>query len=239
MPSLNGYVAAVTGASSGIGAALARALVEQGAQVVLGARRRERLDELVAELGSKAIAVEMDVRIPADSQKLVATAIANFGKLDGLIANAGIGMYGSILDYQDEELATMLDTNIAGTVWAVRAAVPHMRSRGEGDIVIVSSVAGLTSRGNEAVYAASKFAQIGLAKGLDRELYREGIRVTAMCPGGVVTEFAMGAGRTSESPQLADMMHGYDVANAIVSVLEQPRHMRTLVYSLRGATEEN
>lgn len=239
MPSLDGYTAAVTGASSGIGAALARALVGRGAQVVLGARRRERLDELVAELGNSAIAVEMDVRSPAAAEELVAAAVGNFGHLDGLIANAGIGMYGGILDHSDDELETMLDTNIAGTVWPVRAAVRHMRQRGRGDIVIVSSVAGLTSAANEAVYAATKHAQMGLAKGLDRELYQEGIRVTAMCPGGVVTEFAMGAGRTAESPQLADMMHGDDVANAIVTVLEQPRHMRTLVYSLRGATEGN
>jgi len=236
---LEGSSIAITGASSGIGAATARALASRGARVVLGARRRERLDELVAELGDRAVAVEMDVRKPEDAERLVGAAVERFGRIDGLIANAGIGMYGGILDHSDEELEEMLDTNIAGTVWPVRSAVRRMLPQGSGDIVIVSSVAGTTGRGNEAVYAATKHSQMGLANGLDRELYTKGIRVTAMCPGGVVTEFAMGAGRTSESPELADMLQAGDVAEAIAFVLEQPRSVRSLVYRLRGATEED
>jgi NADP-dependent 3-hydroxy acid dehydrogenase YdfG len=215
-------------------------LVDRGAKVVLGARRIERLEAIATELGSNATVVEMDVRRPADAEKLVSAAVTQYGRLDGLIANAGIGMYGGILDQSDEDLEVMLDTNIAGTIWPIRSAVRHMLGRGGGgDLIIVSSVAGLSGGANEAVYAATKHAQMGLANGLDRELHRKGIRVTAMCPGGVVTEFAMGSGRTPESPQLADMMQASDVAGAIVSVLEQPRHMRTLVYSLRGATEED
>lgn len=238
---LEGYVAAITGASSGIGAALASALVDRGAKVVLGARRMDRLETIVNRLGPNAVAVEMDVRKPEDARKLVATAIERFGRLDGLIANAGIGMYGSILDHDDDALSLMLDTNVAGTVWPIRAAVPPMLEQGTGDIIIVSSVAGLSVRENEAVYGATKHAQMGLANGLDRELHKKGIRVTAVCPGGVVTEFAMaeGAGRTPQSPQLADMLKADDVAAAIVSVLSQPRSVRSLVYSLRGATEED
>jgi NADP-dependent 3-hydroxy acid dehydrogenase YdfG len=239
---LTDYTAAITGASSGIGAATARALVAAGARVVLGARRRERLDDLVAELGEEnAVAVAMDVRKPADAELLADAAVQRFGRLDCLVANAGIGMYGGILDHSDEEIAEMLDINVAGTVWPVRAAARRMIPQGAGDIVIVSSVAGLSGRANEAAYAATKHAQMGLANGLDRELFRQGIRVTAMCPGGVVTEFAMapGAGRTSASPELGDMMRAEDVAAAIVSVLSQPRSVRSLVYSLRGATEED
>jgi 3-oxoacyl-[acyl-carrier protein] reductase len=242
MADLNGYVAAITGGSAGIGAALARALVAEGANVVVGARRVERLDALRAELGERVTVVEMDVRSPADAEKLVAAAVSAYGRLDGLVANAGMGLYGGILDHGDDALAIMLDTNIAGTVWPVRAAVRHMRGRaGGGDLIIVSSVAGTDSGPNEAVYAATKHSQMGLAKGLDRELHREGIRVTAMQPGGVVTEFAMqdGAGRTSETPALKDMLQPEDVANAIVSVLRQPAHMRTLVYRLRGLTEDD
>ncbi len=235
------YVAVITGASSGIGRALARKIVARGGKVVLGARRAERLDALVDELGDSAVAVPMDVRSPADALTLVDAAISRFGHLDCVIANAGIGRYGGIEDHTDEQLLEMMDTNIAGTVWPVRAAVPHLRERGGGDIIIVSSVAGLSGRANEAVYAATKHAQMGLAQGLDRELHTEGIRVTAMCPGGVVTEFAMaeGAGRTETSPQLAVMMTPEDVAAAIVSVIEQPRSVRALVYSLRGVGEEN
>ena len=238
---LKDYVAAITGASSGIGRALARGLVDRGAKVVLGARRADRLADLVAELGDAAHAVPMDVRSPADSRALVDAAVSRFGRLDGMVANAGIGRYGGIEDHSDEQLQEMLDTNVAGTVWPIRAAVPHLKSQGSGDIVIVSSVAGLSGRANEAVYAATKHAQMGLAEGLDRELHTEGIRVTAMCPGGVVTEFAMaeGAGRTDASPELAVMMTPEHVAGAIISVLEQPRSVRALVYSLRGAGEEN
>lgn len=239
MRDLSDRVVAITGASSGIGAATARYLAGAGSKVVVGARRIERLKELEAELGDSVRAVRMDVRDPADARLLVETALDSFGKLDTLIANAGIGRYGGILDHTDEQLKEMLDTNIAGTVWPIRAAVPHLLEAGGGDIVIVSSVAGLRGRANEAVYAATKHAQVGLAGGLDRELHRRGIRVTTLCPGGVVTEFAMGTGRTDESPELADMMQSEDVAAAIVSVLSQPRHMRSLVYSLRGTTEED
>jgi 3-oxoacyl-[acyl-carrier protein] reductase len=236
------YVAAITGASSGIGEATARALVAGGAKVVVGARRIDRLDSLVAELGEdNVVAVAMDVRQPADAELLVATAVDRFGHIDGVVANAGIGMYGGILDHTDDELAEMMETNVAGTVWPVRAAVRRMLPQGSGDVVIVSSVAGLDARANEAVYAATKHAQMGLSNGLDRELFRKGIRVTTLCPGGVVTEFAMtpGAGRTSKSPELADMLAADDVADAIVFTLSQPRKVRSLVYSLRGATEED
>ncbi len=237
----DGYVAVITGASSGIGAATARALSGRGARVVLGARRRDRIDDLVAELGGDhAIAVEMDVRRPEDAERLMQAAVDAFGRIDGLVANAGIGYYGRILDHDDARIADMLDTNIAGTVWPVRAAVRRMLPQGSGDIVIVSSVAGTTARANEAVYAATKHAQMGLAGGLDRELHRQGIRVTAIQPGGVVTEFAMqpGGGRTASSPQLDDMLTAADVAEAIAFALEQPRTARTLVHRLRGATEE-
>ncbi|GAA2001262.1 SDR family NAD(P)-dependent oxidoreductase [Microbacterium ulmi] len=238
---LKDYVVAITGASAGIGAATARELAGLGARVVLGARRIDRLAELVAELGEdRALAVEMDVRNPADAERLVQAAVDRFGRLDGLVANAGIGYYGSILDHDDETLGEMLEVNVAGTVWPVRAAVRRLLPQGSGDVVIVSSVAGTTARGNEAVYAATKHAQIGLAQGLDRELFTKGIRVTAVCPGGVVTEFAMqpGGGRTSTSPQLKDMLQADDVARAIGFVLQQPRTMRTLIHRLRGATEE-
>lgn len=103
--------------------------------------------------------------------------------------------------------------------------------------MILCSVAGLRSGANEAVYAATKHAQMGLAQGLDRDLHRRGIRVSAICPGGVVTEFAMGAGRTSESPELADMLTPEDVAVAVLAAVSQPRSARTLVHTLRGVRE--
>lgn len=237
MRELTDLTVAITGASSGIGAATARALAFEGASVVLGARRVDRLDDLAAELGPKVAVVEMDVREPADSARLVEQAYASFGRLDALVANAGIGAYGGIMDLSDEQLREMMDTNIAGTVWPIRAAVPGFADAGGGDIVIVGSVAGLRGAGDEAVYAATKFAQVGLAGGLDRELRESGIRVSMIAPGGTATEFAMGAGRTPDMPGLADMMRAEDVAEAVVTVLKQPLSMRTLVWSMRSVKE--
>lgn len=240
MESLAGKVVAITGASAGIGAASARAVVAEGASVVLGARRRGRLDELAAELGPDKVAiVEMDVREPGDAQRMVAEAFDRFGRLDALVANAGIGAYGGIMDLDDETLRDMMDTNVAGTVWPIRAAVPHFVDAGSGDIVIVASVAGLRGAGDEAVYAATKFAQVGLAGGLDRELRAKGVRVSTICPGGTATEFAMGAGRTPDMPGLANMLRAEDVADAVVTVLRQPKSMRTLIWSMRSIHEDD
>jgi 3-oxoacyl-[acyl-carrier protein] reductase len=236
---LTGQVVAITGASAGIGAASAKALMAQGAKVALGARRVDRLDATVAESGGNAVAVEMDVRDPEGSRRLVDAALATFGRLDAMVANAGIGAYGGIMDLTDEKLAEMMDINVAGTVWPIRAVVPHFLEQGDGDIVIVSSVAGIRGNGDEAVYAATKFAQVGLAGGLDRELREKNIRVATICPGGTSTEFAMGAGRTTGMPGLDDMMQPENIADAIVTVLQQPKSMRTLIWSMRSIREQD
>ncbi len=143
------------------------------------------------------------------------------------------------MDLTDEKLKTMMDINVAGTVWPIRAAVPGLVEQGAGDIVIVASVAGIRGAGDEAVYAATKFAQVGLAGGLDRELRESGVRVSAICPGGTATEFAMGAGRTPDMPGLADMMSAENVAEAVVTVLKQPTSMRTLIWSMRSIQEDD
>jgi 3-oxoacyl-[acyl-carrier protein] reductase len=231
--SLADDVIAITGATSGIGAAAARQLVAAGAKVALGARHGDRLAAMVEELGADhAVAIVSDVRRPADDQALVDAAKARFGKLTGLVANAGIGAYGSILDHDDELLTRMIETNYSGTVWAIRSAVPALLESGGGDIVIVASVAGLRGGADEAVYAGTKSAQVGLAGSLDRELRPKGIRVTAICPAGVSTEFAMGTGRTPDMPQLRDFLDADDVGFAITTVLQQPRRLRTTLWSL-------
>ena len=225
--SLQDQVVVITGASAGIGRATARELVSAGARVVLGARRRDRLDALEREHEGRVAGVEMDVRSADDNRRLVSAAIERFGRLDALVANAGIGMYGGILDHTDEALQTMLDTNVAGTIWPIRAAVPHFIEQGHGDIVIVASVAGFRGGDDEAVYAATKFAQVGLAGALDRELREHGIRVTTIGPAGTSTEFAMGAGRYEGMPALETYLKPEDVAFAIRTCLEQPRRIRT------------
>jgi NADP-dependent 3-hydroxy acid dehydrogenase YdfG len=236
---LTDSVVAVTGASSGIGAAAARLLVEAGARVALQARREERLKALVDELGADRVTtVPGDVRDPQAARDLVAGAVSAFGRLDSIVVSAGIGAYGGILDSTDEELETMLRTNIDSSVWAVRAAVEEFRRRGEGgDVVVISSVAGLRGGGNEAVYAATKFAQVGLAGSLDREVRLDGIRVSTLAPAGVHTEFAIGKGRTEGDPSLDSFLQPEDVAAAVVTVLRQPRRMRTTLWAMWSMAE--
>ena len=231
---LSGSVVAITGATAGIGAAATAQLVELGAKVVVGGRRQERLDELVDVHGAgNVIGVQMDVQSPADNARLVDAAVSGFGRLDSVVPNAGIGIYGGILDHSDEEIARMMHTNYDGTVWAIRAAVPAILSTADGgDIVIVSSVAGLRGGGDEAVYAGTKFAQVGLAGALDRELREQGIRVTAICPAGVATEFAIGTGRVENDPRFANYLTADDVAFAVVTVLRQPRSMRSTLWAM-------
>lgn len=235
---LSSTTVAITGASSGIGRASARALIAAGANVVLAARREDRLHELVEELGAeRALAVGCDVRSAEANRRLVSSAVDRFGGLDSFVANAGIGAYGEILDHSDDELIEMVETNFLGTVWGVRAAVEEMVKRGGGDVVIVASVAGLRGGANEAVYAATKFAQVGLAGAVDREVREKGIRMTTICPAAVATEFAIGRGRTADDPWLNDVLHAEDVADAIVTVLSQPRRMRTQIWSMWSMIE--
>jgi len=230
---LSETVVAITGATSGIGRDTARLLVEAGARVAVGARRADRLDTLVAELGEEnTVGVQMDVRLPADNAKLIGAAMDRWGRLDSVVPNAGIGMYGGILDQSDEELSTMMDTNYAGTVFTVRAALPAMLAAGGGDIVIVSSVAGFRGGADEAVYAGTKHAQVGLAGSLDRELREQGVRVTLICPAATATGFAVGAGRDEDDARAGDWLRPADVAAAIVTTLRQPRSMRTSIWTL-------
>lgn len=238
--SLTGTVVAITGASSGIGRETARLLVETGAKVALGARRLDRLEALVEELGSdNALAVEMDVTNPNDNNDFIAKTVDTFGRLDSIVANAGLGHYGGISDNSDADLANMINVNFTGTVWTVRAAIPELRKAGGGDVVIVASVAGIRGGANEAVYAGTKFAQVGLAGSMDRELSPEGIRVTAICPAGTHTEFAIGAGRTEGDPALEGLLRPSDVAFQIVTALQQPRRLRTTVWATWSMTESS
>ena len=241
MTGLHGKTVVITGASAGIGAATARLLHAEGANVVLGARRGHRLKELAAQLDptmSRARWAETDIRRPEDVGRLFSMARQHFGTVNILVANAGVGAYGSIAELANDEVRELVETNLTGTIWCAREAIRHLQPAG-GDIVIVSSVAGLRGRAGEAVYAATKHGLIGLAGALDRELRQHGIRVTAMCPGAAATEFALGRGRDPATADLAAMLTPDDVAEAIVYVLRQPRTLRTLMWSIRSMAAEN
>src|SRR4051812_8757588 len=239
--SLDGTVVAITGASAGIGASAAYSLVDAGARVAVSARREDRLAKIVNDLGDdKVVPVVGDVRDPQMNDALVQAAVGKWGRLDTMVANAGIGAYGGILDLDDAALTEMVETNYLGTVWSVRSAVRQFRAQGGGgDVVVVSSVAGFRGGADEAVYAGTKHAQVGLAGSLDRELRAEGIRVTLICPAGTATEFAIGAGRREGSAELDTYLRPEDVAQAIRVVLEQPRSVRTTVWQLWSMQQQS
>lgn len=235
---LRDSVVVVTGATSGIGAATARALNAAGANLVLSGRRPGRLDRLAEELGpERTHIVAGDIAVPTTSRRLVEAAQERFGRLDSLVASAGVGHYGDIVEGTDDDLIEMVNTNVLGTVWSVRAAVPALRASGGGDIVIVGSVAGYRGGPKEAVYASTKFAQVGLAGAIDRELRADGIRVTTICPAAVHTEFAIGTGRTEGDPWLDQVLQPEDVAEAVVFTLRQPRRLRTQTWTMWSMVE--
>ncbi len=231
MTRLDGKVALVTGASRGIGAAVARLLHEHGVRLGLASRSGD-------DLGIEgAVAPPCDVRRPDDLEAVVAETVGRFGRLDILVANAGVGAYGAFLDLPADQIDEMIDVNVRGTIYAVRAALPHLVESGEADLVTVASEAGRRGLPNEAVYCASKFAQVGFTRALDHELRERGVRCTNVCPGGVATDFAMGRGRTPDMPELEAMMSSEDVAEVVLFCLTRPRSHRILETAFRPAAE--
>ena len=231
MTSLEGKLALVTGASRGIGAAVARALAAEGVRLTLASRSGDDLG-----LGG-AVARPCDVRRPADLEALAAEAVERFGGIDILIANAGVGAYGPFSDLPADQLEEMIDVNVKGTLYAVRAALPHLLESDAADIVTLASEAGLRGLPLEAVYCASKFAQVGFTRALDHELREQGVRCSNVCPGGVATDFAMGRGRTPDMPALAGMMTPEDVAAVVIFVISRPRNHRILETAFRPVAE--
>jgi 3-oxoacyl-[acyl-carrier protein] reductase len=230
MTSLEGKVALVTGASRGIGAAVARALDARGAKLGLGSRSGD-------DLGLDAVAESCDVRDPEQLQSLVDATVTRFGRLDILVANAGVGAYGPFLELGLEHLDEMIDVNLKGTLYAVRAALPHLLRSPEADLVTIASEAGRRGLPGEAVYCASKFGQVGFTRALDHELREQGVRCTSVCPGGVATDFALEPGRGRSEDALGGMMSAEDVAEVVLFVLTRPRGHRILETALRPMTE--
>jgi len=231
MENLEGRVALVTGASRGIGAAVARALSAAGAHVGLASRSGD-------DLGiPDAVAMPADVRDLAALESIAAATAQRFGHLDILVVNAGVGAYGPFLDLPLDHLDEMVEVNVKGAIYSVRAALPHLLRSDAADLVTIASEAGRRGLPNEAVYCASKFAQVGLTAALDHELREQGVRCTNICPGGVATDFAMGRGRTPEMPALAGMMRPEDVAEAVIFALTRPRTHRILEVAFRPISE--
>jgi 3-oxoacyl-[acyl-carrier protein] reductase len=240
MNQLNGKVVLITGASSGIGYATASLLAAEGALLVLVARRRNRLEALAAEAqayGSKAIIVAGDLREEATSLAAVTAATEAFGRIDILIANAGIGNYKDLVETTATEYDEIMDSNFKSTWLIARHTVPVMIAQKSGQIMLVSSVAGLYGFAGEATYCAAKFAQMGFAQGLDTELRPHGIKVGTINPGGVKTEFAIGKGRTGKEVADSEMLEAVDVANAILFACSQPALVRIIQLQMRPMSE--
>jgi NADP-dependent 3-hydroxy acid dehydrogenase YdfG len=188
-------VVVITGASSGLGEAAARLLSAEGAIVVLGARRRERIEALAAELaaaGGKALAVETDVVSRDQVERLVARAVEAFGRIDVIINNAGLMPQSRLDALRVEEWDRMIDVNIKGALYGIAAALPHMQRQKSGHVVNVSSVAGHKVGVGSGVYAATKHAVRAFSEGLRQEMAAQNIRVTIISPGAVATELADG-----------------------------------------------
>jgi meso-butanediol dehydrogenase / (S,S)-butanediol dehydrogenase / diacetyl reductase len=230
---LRGKVAIITGSSSGIGEALAKLLSSHGVSLGLISRSGRELDL------PNSLSVSVDVGDRSSVETAVKQLHEHFGRIDIAVANAGVGSYGSFLDVPKAHEDEMIATNVLGTINLYRAAVPFMKTNGGGDLITVASEAGRRGLPGEAVYSASKFAQVGLTRALDNELREEGFRAMNICPGGVETNFALddSRGRTKGSKQLAGMMRPEDVAELIYFVISRPRSFRILETALRPVQE--
>ena len=241
--SLQDTVVVVTGAGGGIGGATARLALEAGARVVAGDIREDAVRPLLDEFGADRVVLATgDVRLEETGDALVAAGVEAFGRVDSVVANAGIGFYGGLLDVDTEQIGLMIDVNLKGTIWLARAAVRQFRIQGDGgDIVIIGSVAGLLiGGGKEAVYAATKGAQINLGTAMDRELRGEGIRTTVVAPAGVNTAFAAADGRFGDGdPEHGPFMDPSDIAGAVLYTLSQPRRMRTELWTMWSLSEQH
>ena len=237
---LKGKVVVITGASSGIGRASAIALAAEGASLVLTARRAGRLNELeeaIRDAGGRAASVVGDAREEETAKKTIAAAISTFGTLDILINNVGIGNYKNLVDTSPAEFDEMMDSNVRSTFLFTRFAVPHMIERHSGTILMISSMAGIYGFPGESVYSSTKFAQVGFAQSLDKELRPHGIKVGLICPGGVKTEFAIGKGRTEKGVAESNMLTPQDVAAAVLLACTQSAGSRIIEIQMRTMDE--
>ena len=227
-----GKVVAVTGATGGIGAATARLLAGQGAQLVLGARRLERLEALAAEIdddGGEVLSLAVDVTRRGDLQRMADAARQRFGRLDVLVSNAGVGPISPLDALRVDEWEQMVDVNLKGVMYGVAAALPVFREQGCGHFVHLASTAGLKTVPNQAVYSATKVAVRAFTEGLRQEA-GEKLRVTLITPGFVRTDFIEAVADPELRLQLVAArdrmaMAPEAVARAVAFAIEQPQNV--------------
>ena len=227
LQNLRGRMALVTGASSGIGEASARALAAEGVQVVLAARSRDRIEALAGELGEGALAVATDVGDREQVAHLFETIRARFGGLDLLFNNAGVGYNGPFAESRPEEWRLTIDANLYGVLNCTQAAIPLLRGRPGAMISSVSSVGGRHGIEGWAVYNATKFAVVGFHDALRKELGPEGIRISLIEPGAVYTHWGhnVPAEAMQQRRDKLEALHAGDIARALVYAFAQPANV--------------
>jgi NADP-dependent 3-hydroxy acid dehydrogenase YdfG len=249
-PVLEGTVALVTGASSGIGAATATALAERGAAVAMAARRGDRLVALAADiqaLGGTALVLECDVTDEGQVTAAVERTVAELGRLDTLINNAGVMLLGPVAGAPLTEWQRMVDLNVSGLLYCAHAALPHLISAAEGgprqvaDMVNISSVAGRAARSGNGVYSLTKFGVGAFSESLRQEMAKRYVRVSLVEPGATATELA-----THNRPEILDAIRGQfgqrmaaeDIADAIAYIVTRPRHVAVNEMLIRPTEQE-
>ncbi|MEA4944521.1 MAG: SDR family oxidoreductase [Propionicimonas sp.] len=229
MGNLTGRVAIVTGASRGIGRATALLLAHNGAHIVATARSEADLESLEAEIrqaGGAATIVAGDVTELATVEAVFVAADAVTGRLDILVNNAGIGILGPLADMSIEDFDRQLDVNVKSIFRFTRAMIPRLEATGGGNIVNIASISGLVGFDGATAYCATKWATVGMSRGLDKELSPKGIKVTAICPAGVDTNWAFGTGIDPAEVADVDRLSPTTIANAVLYAIQQPANAR-------------
>jgi NADP-dependent 3-hydroxy acid dehydrogenase YdfG len=245
MRTLDGTVVAITGASSGIGEATARLLADRGAAVVLGARRGDRIDTVAREIrdaGGRATSCPTDVTRPEDVARLVATTVAEFGRIDVLVNNAGVAPISPVADLDTDGWTAMIDVNLRGVLHGIAAALPVFREQGRGHLVTTVSTAGLTVTPTMAVYAATKNAVRTLMATLRAESTDGVLRTTAISPGFVRTDLADSMSDPDVREQVRTSMDSFGippeaVARTIAFAIEQPADVEIGEIVIRPTTQ--
>ena len=249
---LNGTVALITGASSGIGAATAIELAQHGAKVAVAARRRDRLTDLaarIADVGSEALVLETDVTVEDEARAAVAATTEQFGRLDTVVANAGVMLLGPIEDAPVQEWEQMIDLNIRGLLFTAHAALPHLLAaaadapRRVADLVLISSVAGRVARSGSGVYNLTKHGVGAFGESLRQEVTRRHVRVSLVEPGAVATELSSHIREEVRQASMSrfegvERMQAEDIADAIGYIVTRPRRVAINELLIRPTEQE-
>lgn len=217
MVSIENQIAVVTGAGRGIGRAIAVELGRMGARVVLAARGRSELEETARRVGSASV-MPTDVRSRVEIERLFEQVSSTLGPVDILVNAAGLGIFGSVVDFKDEDFETLIETNLRGIFFACRYVLPSMIERKTGHIINIASIAGKVGGPGRAVYSSTKFGVIGFTESLAEEVREHGIRATVICPGSTDTSFSpqSKAGKGREK-----MLRPEDVAHVVRMIVTQ------------------